>query len=279
MNNSISSINQNRINLVTFYSEGPPNDNALNLSINKNEVLKQKKHFDNISIYTPKILRQMGLGKYVKEYDDSKLVPNKGMSKIGFCAWRPKILLLELEKMNDGDIVIYRDMNIKKYPVLGICDNIREKARILLDIVNFDFFVPRENEILQLKQLTKTNVIRELGDNHPFTYNFPNVFAGLFTIVRKSKVSIQLLKEWEIACLKDEWINGEKYGELHPSFMWSCPEQSILGVIIANWIRKRKYNIPKYYPMVGFRRRNINNIFLYDKNKDYKYLNLMKVNR
>ena len=88
---------QNTINLVTFYSEGPPNDNGLNLSINKDIILQQKEHFNNISVYTPKILKNLGLNKYVKEYKNSGLVrKNKGMSKIGFCAWRPKILLLEL---------------------------------------------------------------------------------------------------------------------------------------------------------------------------------------
>lgn len=264
---------QNTINLVTFYSEGPPNDNGLNLSINKDIILQQKEHFNNISVYTPKILKNLGLNKYVKEYKNSGLVrKNKGMSKIGFCAWRPKILLLELEKMSEGEILIYRDMNIKKYTTLGIYNNIRKVALEVLDIVKFDFFVPRENNILQLRQVTKTNIIRELGDDHPFTYNFPNIFSGLLLIVRKSKVSIQLLKEWENACLKEEWINGEQYGELHPRFVWSCPEQSILGVIIANWVRKKKHNISKYYPLIGFKGRNINRMFLYDKKRDYDYL-------
>ena len=268
---------KNTINLVTFYSEGPPHDNALNLTINKDKVLKKIEHFNNISVYTPKILKTLGLNKYVKEYKNSGLVTmNKGMNKIGFCAWKPKILLLELEKMNEGDILIYRDMNIKKYPVLENYDNIRNIALKILDIVEFDFFVPRENQTLQLKQLAKTNIIRELGDDHPFTYNFPNMICN-FLIVRKSKISIQLLKEWENACLKDEWINGEQYGELHPNFMWSCPEQSILGIIIANWIRKKKHNISNYYPLIGFKGRNIYNMFLYNKKRDYDYLQYLNI--
>ena len=85
------------INLVAFYSEGPPNDNGLNLSENKQIILQQIKHFNNISVYTPKILKNMGLDKYVMEYKTTGLVThNRGMSKIGFSAWRPKIMLLEL---------------------------------------------------------------------------------------------------------------------------------------------------------------------------------------
>lgn len=260
------------INLVTFYSEGPPNDNGLNLSINKEFILQQKHHFDHIAIYTPTILRQLGLNNYVKEYQHTGLVTkNEGMSKIGFCAWKPKILLLELEKMSHGDILIYRDMNIQKYPILGNYNNIRNLALQILHIVQFDFFVPRENEKLQLKQFAKTNIIRELGEDHPFTYDFPNLICNLL-IVRKSNVSMQLLKEWENACLQDTFINGEQYGKLHPRFMWSCPEQSILGIIIANWVRKETHGIPKHYPLIGFTNRNINNMFLFDKNQHYHYL-------
>lgn len=268
---------QNTINLVTFYSEGTPHDNGLNLSINKDIIFQQIKHFNNISVYTPKILKKLGLNKYVKEYKKTGLVSmNKGMSKIGFCAWRPKILLLELEKMSEGEILIYRDMNIKKYPNLGNYDNIRNLVLKILDIVNFDFFVSRETNFFQLKQLAKTNIIRELGDDHPFTYNFPNLLCN-FLIVRKSKVSIELLKEWENACLEEEWINGEQYGELHSSFRWSCPEQSILGVIIANWVRKRKHGISRYYPLIGFKGRNINNMYLYNIKKDYDYLEYLNI--
>jgi len=263
------------INLVTFYSEGPPNDNGLDLSINKNKILQQKKLFNNITIYTPQILKNLGMEKYVKEYEHSGLVKaNRGMSKIGFCAWRPKILLLELEKMKEGEIIIYRDMNIKKYPSLGNYNNIRNLVLKVLDIVKFDFFVSRQNKKLKLRQHAKTNIIRELGDNHPFTYNFPILISNLL-IVRKSKVSIQLLKEWENACLNDEWINGEKYGTLDPIFKWSSPEQSILCVIIANWIRKRIHNISEYYPLIGFYKRNIDRLVFYDIEKDYDYIKLL----
>ena len=269
---------KNVINLVVFHSEGRPHDKGKNLTSNREKILEQDKHFNNISIYTPRILRELGFGSYVKEYKNTGVVSkNPGMSSIGFCAWRPKILLLELEKMNYGDILIYRDMNIKKSPMLGNYDNIRNIALKVLDIVNFDFFVPRQNHRLKLKQHTKTNVLRELGEDHPFSYNFPVLFSGLLVVIRKSEVSIELLKEWEEACLNDEWINGEKYGKMSKDFKWSCPEQSLMCVIIANWIRKKKHNISKYYPFIGFRNRNISDMFFYNtiknkKNKDYKYL-------
>lgn len=259
------------INLVTFYSEGPPNDNGLNLSSNRDRILEKKIHFNNISMYTPKILKNLGYNKYVKEYEDSGLnrSHNPGMHKIGNCAWRPKILLLELEKMNEGDIIIYRDMNIIKYPILDNYDGIRNLALRILDIVNFDFFVPRENS--KLKNYTKTNIIRELGDNHQFSYNFPGLCVN-FLIIRKSNVSIELINEWKEGCLTERWIDPFQYGELDTTFLHSTPEQSILGIIIANWVRKRKHNIDIKYPKIGFMHRDIYQMFYYN---DYDYLKLL----
>ena len=90
----------------------------------------------------------MKLDNYIKEYKHKGLVSrNPGLYKIGFCAWRPKIILLELEKMQDGDILIYRDCNILKYPILGNYNNIKNKAIEILEKINFDFFIPRANKV------------------------------------------------------------------------------------------------------------------------------------
>lgn len=269
--------NSKIINLVAFYSEGPPHDNGLDLSTNKQLFLKKASpHFNNITIYTPSIMRNMKLDKYVKEHMNTGLVSmNPGMSKVGFGAWKPKILLLELDKLKDGDILIYRDCNIKKYHTLGYYRDIRNIAQRSLCICGFDFFIPRENKKFKLRQFTKTNVIRELGENHIFTYEFPNLQVGLLTVVRKSKISMEIIQEWENACLNDKWINGKQYGKLDKEFRWSCPEQSLLGVIISNWVRNGKYGISRNYPRIGFRNRDIYKIRYYDKEDEYNYLNLL----
>lgn len=259
-----------KTNLVFFYSEGAPNDNALDLCENKQLVLDAAKdHVDNISYYTPKKLRDLGWDEFLKEYDNTGLATaNPGMSKIGFSAWKPLIILLELEKLNDGDIVIYRDANIKKYPQLADYSGIKSVAEECLALCGFDFFTPHHDFPIQNKNITKTNVIRELGEDHIFSYEYPTIM-GNFIIARKSEVSIALLKEWIAGCKHDEWINGEQYGELDPSFVHSTNEQAILSVIIANWIRENKFNISRAYPFISFQGRNIKKIKF---NTDFSYL-------
>ena len=267
-----------KYNLVFFYSEGPPNDNGQNLSHNKDKLLEiAGPHFDHISWYTPKILREMGYEDYVKERSRGLVTKNKKMSLIGNCAWRPLIMLLELAKMEKGDILIYRDSNVcgHRARALSCYKNIRYVIDKCLTLSEFDFFVPFEGKE-KLFQHTKTNVLRELGENHPFSYYFPNLFSGLLTIARKSIVSIDFLNEWKHACEKEEWIDGKKYGELCKGFRWQCPEQSIMGVIIANWIRKKKHNISPYYPNVKFNGAMINNMWIINKDHNwYKYHNYL----
>lgn len=246
--------------LVCFYSEGPPNDNGLPISDNKNLMINlAKDQFDEIIWYTPSKLKELGYNYFVKERDPG-LVLNPGMSKIGNCAWRPLIMLLELEKMQEGDILVYRDCNVKKYQFQHKVKQYKQIRKIIdycLKTCGFDFFVPRESPYLLLESYVKTNIIRELGENNAFTYKFPLHFSGLLTIARKSSISIELLTEWKQACEKEEWMDGKTYGPLYSKFRHSTPEQGILCVIISNWIRKRKFNIPPDYPKIQFIGRDI----------------------
>ena len=268
-----------KYNLVFFFSEGTPNDNGQSLSHNKDKLLEiAKPHFDNISWYTPKKLRDMGYGDYVKEREPGHVRMNPGMSYIGNCAWRPLIMLLELEKMEEGDILVYRDSNVCGHRAnqLSYYDDIRNIIDKCLSISKFDFFVPFEGKGISVMH-AKTNVIRELGEDHLFSYNFPNVFSGLLTIARKSNISIHFLSDWKHACENEEWIDGKTYGELDSRFRWQCPEQSILGIIISKWIRKQQYNISPYYPNIVFGSKIIKNICVIKEDSSMyshlKYLN------
>jgi hypothetical protein len=87
--------------------------------------------------------------------------------------------------------------------------------------------------------------------------------------MRKTPATMELLTEWKEAMEHREWVDGETYGEMHPEFTWSALDQSILSVIIANWVRKGKYNIPKKYPFIALRDKDHHKIIYHS---DYEYL-------
>lgn len=261
-----------KYNIVHFYSEGPPNDNGKDLKYCR-ETLINNKSFDNIIFYTPKILKDLGYEQYVKEYDVTDINSYySSMCKIGLSVWKPLILLLELEKMNFGDILVYRDSDFNKYNTLLYNENIISTIDNILRIVNFDFFISREAECLKLGEYTKPIVIKELGQDDKFNKEFPLLQCN-FIIIRKSKISIEFLNEWKDNCLIDKYIDGYLYNVFSDQFKnFSTNEQSICGTIIANWVKRRKYNIPINYPIIGFHNRDISKI-IYFNNYDYlKYL-------
>lgn len=265
------------INFTSYYTEGPPKDEGGDYTACLPIIQKNAQgHFNEIILHTPTTIRNLGYGKYFGEYRDTPIIRHKVGLKLGLAAFRPVIFLHELGKMKDGDILFHRDFDCKKNPAVANFDGIEETVRKCLDICQFDFFIPNHDlpggdvhtDTTRLTFLTKTNIIRELGEDHPFTYNFPMLHAYMF-IMRKSPATMELLNEWKEAMEHREWLDGETYGEMHPEFTWSALDQSILSVIIANWVRKGKYNIPKKYPFIAFRDKDHHKMIYHS---DYEYL-------
>jgi hypothetical protein len=249
-----------KIKLVLFFSEGPPHDNAKSLSYpNQLMIDKYRNSFDEIISYSPRILKQLGYGDFCKEYENAGVCSGPARQQmIGFCAWKPLIIKLELQKCDKDDIIVYNDVNCLRYPIYLEFKNIKENILSILSKCKYDFFFPQEHENA-LKHWCKRNVLVELGEDHIFNYNFSQVCVN-FMIAKNTKITFDLLNEWQEACMNERFIDGETYGYTQlKEFVFSCPEQSILNNILANWIRKRKNNIDVRYPFIYLWDRDINN--------------------
>ena len=89
-----------------------------------------KKKVDGYKFYTPSIIKQLGYHNHMLEFEPGLVSQNKGMNMVGNCAWRPLIILLEMEKIKDNDIVVYRDINCNKYPTLKNFNNFKKSLTI-----------------------------------------------------------------------------------------------------------------------------------------------------
>ena len=242
-----------QVRFVSFYSEGPPHDNGLPLSSQKETALLAIQGHYTSTFYTPQRLRGLGYEYAVKEYDDCGCVTeNPGCERLGFFAWKPLILWLELQAAKEGDIVAFHDLNIGKYPIYK--ENLETLpffAKQCLKMCGFDFFVAREGVRKRLFHHAKRNVIEEVGGIGPFYTNFPQCIVNMI-FVRKSQVSMELVEAWMEACKVERWITGwvDPAAQPHPGFMWHCPEQAILGALLARWVATRRWNIPLTYPNV-----------------------------
>lgn len=253
-----------KTHFISFHTEGPPHDQGVDFTKYRDlTIAKASEHFDNVCIYTPKILSELGYDRYLKIYEPTPML-GACVNYIGLFSFRPAMMLHELSKMNDGDLLIHRDMNYEKYPKYKNFEDIIEVARECLDKCGSDFFVPFHDQYMEnydtvrLVHQTKTNVIRELGEDHPFSYNFPQVHAFLF-IMRKSAETIEILNEWKTAMENDEWMDGKQYGDMDPRFNgWILIDNALLSMVIANRVRRNK--LPKNYPGLYFSDRNIHKL-------------------
>jgi len=262
-----------KTHFISFHTEGPPHDEGIDLTECRELTIKKaSEHFDNVFIYTPRILSELGYGGYFKMYEQTPVLGYYGKIP-GLSSHRPAMILHELSKMNDGDLLVHRDINYNRYSAYKHFDNIIEIAKECLEKCGSDFFVPfvyQYNETIETKHTvyyTKTNVLRELGEDHPFSYMFPQVHAFMF-IMRKSTETIEILNEWKAAVENEEWLDGKLYGESHELFVGrSLTDNSILSVVIANRIRKNK--LPDKYPGLYFLDADIHKLREYT---DYKHL-------
>lgn len=255
-----------REHFLTFYTEGHPNDTGWDLKERKDgikDILKDS--FGKIIFYTPSKVSKEISEKYVRE------VPNSGYwGKIGNQSWKPAIIYEEIKKIPSGDILIYHDINYKKYQQYTEIKNLKNLYPKWLECCGFDFFIPMsvatiiyrtgedgEMHTQPLKHWCKQHSLRNLAIDYNFSCNFLQCVVNLM-IFKKTDVSLEFIKLWLDLCEEEEYMNSMDYElEKDESFLNHLPEQSVANIILSNWIYENKHNIPEDYPRLGFINRDI----------------------
>lgn len=178
--------------------------------------------FDGVYFYT-----QSDLDKDFKRKFRSKMVPySRGF---GFWCWKSQIILQTLDKLEDGDILLYMD--------IGSHLNVGGKKRLLeyFDIVNSSptgilaFQSPTHLE----RTLTKMDVFEyfDVIDNKSFTDT--TQIEGGHIFLKKCSQSMLFVKEWnqvlydDFSLITDEQSRLENFEE----FKENRHDQSILSIL------------------------------------------------
>jgi hypothetical protein len=205
--------------------------------------------------YTPRRLRDLGVGELVREYPDTYALPqNPGLHQIGFSAWKPFIILHAAQSMQPDDIVFYLDSNITKYESYrDMIESIEMICEIALQ--KMDFYVGRQYVSAHVKNVEFSNQYQldEIGRGTQFVRNFPLLIVNNI-VIRKSRASEEILLDWLALCRVDRFIMPPLEHERHQGFSWFCPEQSVLNSIVARHIEEGL--LPWWYPNIVFGRSN-----------------------
>lgn len=156
--------------------------------------------------------------EYFKNHNSEIFAYRRGA---GLWLWKPYIVNKVLSRMDDGDILFYADAGCFVY----------RNVKHIVDLMNQDIWLC-ELPLVE-KQYTKRVCFEYLGCNGDVYENTPQRLATYFC-VRKSEMSVKVVKEWLEACQRIELISPlENDGEL----ISHREDQSILSLL------SKKYGI------------------------------------
>jgi hypothetical protein len=243
--------------VLAFHTEGPPRDRGLDLTREARSFYELVAPFaDEVIIYSPRSLEHDGhlaQSSWADYTDYLQRHPRRQelgrfpaqWARCGFCAWKPYVCRKTLARSDvaDGDVVLYHDLNLSKYPAYakGV-ESWRSLSTRLVDSLCCDLFVPAG---LEFRYDAKAYLVRKLlgrGKQLKFTVG---LWAGLM-IMRKSKLSISLIDEWGELCRNLDNISPLPNPRPYEEMIWHSIDQSVLGVAAASW--RRKGLLPETWP-------------------------------
>ncbi len=203
------------------------------------EQAESMKVFDEIIFYT-----QKDLGRDIRSLYGRYYYPySRGY---GFWSWKPYLLMKTLDKMEDGDILLYTD--------LGCFFNPKGRGRLLtyFDMVNtsplgmlaFRSYTESYNGMPETLyydyQWTKGDVFDYFGvrDNRNFTHTTQVEATVIF--IRKCKESVDFVREWYKAICTDTTLISDQpsRSENIDGFVENRHDQSLYSILV------KKYDIP-----------------------------------
>jgi hypothetical protein len=195
---------------------------------------------EHFHMYSPEMLD-------VSESDLQYMLDNPDPG-FGFYMWKPIVILDVLNKIKDGDVVIYHDAGRPEYNY-----KFKKDVNILIDKVI------KEHEGIGIglggwdhNQYTKDKCFKLMNCDREDIRNRPQV-AGNWCIFQKNNKVLEFVKEWKYWCLNKEVI-GSPIDEInHKEFIRHTWDQSILTNLFY------MHNIkPTPYATVGWEK-DINN--------------------
>lgn len=245
-----------RFIVVTFYSEGPPWDAGLSLVDEERQFRAAvEPYVDEVRSFCPRSISALwqGADVYCRDYSEwlerhplryQLKRRNPGWEKMGFMAWKPFLLsaLLHDDAILPGDVILYHDVNFKKYPAYSRTPaEWRAVSLRILDELGCDVFCP---EAVRLESDAKAFLVRRYL--HESAGLERGVWAGLL-VCRKSSQSIEFIDEWKMMCDDLDNLsplpNPKPYAGAH----WHAQEQSVFGVLALKW--KREGRLPAAWPL------------------------------
>lgn len=181
------------------------------------EMALKKGKVDKVTAYTPDDIDRDFYEKYKRTLD---LKAGNGL-----WLWKPYFVYKELEKANDGDIVLYCDAGSYFF----------KSCKPIIDSMTDDIWV--SDIPLIEKQFTKPELFESMGCVGA-KYEDTNQIQGNFIAIRKTDRGIRFVKEWlDYCCAGDNLLRETRYFDNPPeyTFIEHRSDQSVLSLLSKKW--------------------------------------------
>jgi hypothetical protein len=222
---------------ITFYTQGEPFDKCIDLTdCVRGYANSIRNYVDSLRLYNAYEFKTNPVTEYLVHEFEHEPSCNHYTHLIGYLRWKPYILLQSLLNSNEGDIIIYRDVNTKKYPqiLMDIEDIIKTANFVLKDT---DIFIPVEG-YPRIKK--KQHIKREVFE-HFDLYDTENLESYLLNasiiICRKNDKIVKFMKEWLTECSDDNLISSVANPPQLREFGWNTQEQAIMNLLTSKYIK------------------------------------------
>lgn len=250
-------MNNKKVVLISFYTEGKPYDNGVNLTVAKDIFLNENlKLFDNVILYTPRELikknkkwesilfnkKFYNLHKRTKQRKNSI---NYQWIKLNSLLWKPAIIIETLKNSDipNDSIIIYHDINLLKYPFY--IDNFKILKEKFIELLKNKSIALCRDSFFKLSIDCKQELIRNyLGSNGDTLFH---IWAGCIGL-RKNESSYKFFRYWfDMTSIDANRSQLTKFSS-YPDFAWHSQEQATLSVAFYKW----KYNFSRSYEIISF---------------------------
>jgi hypothetical protein len=144
----------------------------------------------------------------------------------GYWIWKSYLILKELEKMNNGDILMYIDAGCE------INENGKPRLSEYIDLLDQD---PNQYGVItfELTHVERKYTKRAIFEHFQASDTIKSTYQYMATvvIVKKTDHSMKLIQEWyETACIYN-LVNDCISNEEHPEFSENRHDQSIFSIL------------------------------------------------
>jgi len=237
------------IHLVTFYSQGAPHDGGLPLTQAAQALCDAAApHVDSCRAFSwAEVAAEVGAA-----WDASHAAAsNPGYHAVGFGAFKPCILLRALAAAQDGEVVVYRDGNVAKYPqYLEGLHLLRATVAHVFDALGpgCDVWMPAEDPgALRVRHHCKAHVLRELAHDKVAAIGEQPLLNAAVIFVRKTRAAEALLAAWAAAMARPDLAPNRPDPAPHPEFRWHTHDQAVLNVLLYDWYLGSQPAFPAFW--------------------------------